>query len=135
MKLRKKIFIFIGFVAVLGIGATYLLLHMILLNRFEKLDEAQLQRNLTKAVASYNEELQDMKTGLLNYSVWDETYRFMESVRNTGPALSGGTAPTPSSFDQTTYEINRFDMIALLDLNGSPIYGGSYDLALGNVTP
>lgn len=69
MKLRKKIMIFIGFVAVLGIGTTYLLLHMILLNRFEKLDEAQLQRNLNKAVASYNEELQDMKTGLLNYSV------------------------------------------------------------------
>ncbi|MEK4325720.1 EAL domain-containing protein [Paenibacillus sp. FSL R7-0312] len=135
MKLRKKIMIFIGFVAVLGIGTTYLLLHMILLNRFEKLDEAQLQRNLNKAVASYNEELQDMKTGLLNYSVGEETYRFMESVRNNGPALSGSIAPTPSSLDQTTYEINRFDMIALLDLNGSPIYGGSYDLALGSVTP
>lgn len=96
---------------------------------------AQLQRNLNKAVASYNEELQDMKTGLLNYSVGEETYRFMESVRNNGPALSGSIAPTPSSLDQTTYEINRFDMIALLDLNGSPIYGGSYDLALGSVTP
>lgn len=135
MKLRKKIIIFICAIAVLGIGATYLLLHLILLNRFEKLDGEQLQRNLNKAVASYNEELQDMRTGLLNYSIRDETYRFIESGTTPGSTYSSDTAFIRSSFDQTTYEINRFDMIALLDLEGHPLYGGTYDSSVGSVTP
>lgn len=135
MKLRKKIIIFICAVAVFGIGAMYLLLHMILLNRFEKLDEAQLQRNLNQAVASYNEELQDMRTGLMNYAVRDETYQFMESGTDPDSAYSSDTAFIRSSFDPTTYEINRFDMMALLDLTGQPLYGGSYDSTSGRVAP
>ncbi|QUL54672.1 EAL domain-containing protein [Paenibacillus tritici] len=137
MKLRKKIIIFISLVATLGISATYLLLHVILLNRFEKLDEAQLQRNLNKAVASYHRELQGMTTGLLNYTVRDETYRFMESAAAPGSARSGSTEPAfiRSSLDPATYPMDHFDMIALLDLNGQPRYGGSYDLPSAKVTP
>ncbi|WNS42539.1 EAL domain-containing protein [Paenibacillus sp. MMS20-IR301] len=135
MKLRKKIIIFIGAVAVLGIGATYLLLHIILLNRFDNLDKEQLQRNLNRAVESYNKQLQEMRTGLLNYSLRDETYRFIESGTGSAAADSGAAAFIRSSFTPATYEINRFDMIALLDLNGNALYGGSYDSSLGSVTP
>lgn len=135
MKLRKKIIIFISLVAVMGIGVTYLLLHLILLNRFEKLDDAQLQRDLGRAVASYNEELQNMRTGLLNYTVRDETYRFIENANIPGSAYAGDSDFIRSNFNINTYEINRFDMIALLDVNGRPQYGGSYDSAIGKVTP
>ncbi|UQZ33958.1 GGDEF domain-containing protein [Paenibacillus sp. PK3_47] len=43
MKLRKKIVIFICTIALLGLGSTYLFLHLLLLNRFERLDETALQ--------------------------------------------------------------------------------------------
>lgn len=126
MKLRKKIIIFISFVAILGIGSTYLMLHVFLLNRFEKLDEAELKRNLSKATAAYHQELDNLRTGLLDVAVRDETYRFIENVVATGSADSGSTA---------AYPMNHFDMIALLDLDGQPLYGGSYDLPAGIFTP
>ncbi|WP_339220852.1 EAL domain-containing protein [Paenibacillus sp. FSL H8-0332] len=137
MKLRKKIIIFISFVAILGIGATYLMLHVFLLNRFEKLDKAELERNLSKAVAAYHQELEKLRTGLLDVAVRDETYQFIETAAATGSADSGSTAAAfiRSSLEPTTYPMNHFDMIALLDLGGQPLYGGSYDLPAGTVTP
>ncbi|MEK4046255.1 EAL domain-containing protein [Paenibacillus sp. FSL H8-0048] len=137
MKLRKKIIIFISFVAILGIGTTYLMLHLILLNRFEKLDEAELERNLSKATAAYHQELENLRTGLLDVAVRDETYRFMESAAATGSAdtRSPAAAFIRSSLEPAAYPMNLFDMIALLDLDGQPLYGGSYDLQAGIVTP
>lgn len=124
MKLQKKIIIYISTVALLGLGLTYLLLHLILLNRFEKLDEAELRGKLEDVAASYQEELETMKTGLLRYSVWNETYRFAESP---DPGDSISSAYISSNYNQTTYEINHFDMMALLNTSGSPLYGGTYD--------
>lgn len=117
MKLRKKLVIFICVVALFGLGLTYLLLHLILLGRFEKLDEAALRYKLENAVSSYQNELQSMKTQLLKYSVWDETYRFAES---TDPADSISDAYLSSNYSRTTYEINHFDMMALLNPSGTP---------------
>ncbi|MBW4082152.1 bifunctional diguanylate cyclase/phosphodiesterase [Paenibacillus sp. S150] len=135
MKLRKKIIIFICVVALLGLGVTYLLLHIIMLNRFEKLDEAALQDSMADAVSSFQDELLDMKTGLLNYSLRDETYRFAESMGSAEGSHAADDAFIRSSFDRTTYEVNHYDMIALLDLSGLPLYGGRYDASLGGISP
>lgn len=132
MKLQKKIIIFISIVALFGLGLTYVLLHLILLNRFEKLDEHALQSKLGDAAASFQEELETMKTGLLRYSVWNETYRFAESP---DPADSVSGAYLSSNYSRTAYEINRFDMIALLSKSGSPLYGGTYEPISRNVSP
>lgn len=113
------------------------MLHVILLNRFEKLDEAELKRNLSKATAAYHQELESLRTGLLDVAVRDETYRFIENAAATGSADSGSTAAAfiRSSLEPAAYPMNHFDMIALLDLDGQPLYGGSYDLPAGIVTP
>ncbi|ULO07834.1 hypothetical protein H1230_02940 [Paenibacillus sp. 19GGS1-52] len=79
MKLRKKILIFISIVGFFGISVIYILVHFILLNRFDKLDKVLLEDKMTTAVSSYQNELKTMKSNLLNYSVWDETYHFVES--------------------------------------------------------
>ncbi|WP_019914894.1 bifunctional diguanylate cyclase/phosphodiesterase [Paenibacillus sp. HW567] len=135
MKLRKKIMIFISVASMLGIGTTYLLLHLIMLNRFEKLDEADLQNKLKDAVSSYQNELLTMKAGLLNYSLRDETYRFMEFKSLNTAATASEEAFIRSNFTPTTYEINHFDVIALLDKSGIPLYGGTYDSKLRRVSP
>ncbi|OMD51388.1 hypothetical protein BSK56_05860 [Paenibacillus borealis] len=132
MKLRKKLVIFICVVALSGLGLTYLLLHLIMLGRFEKLDEAALRYKLENAVSSYQNELQSMKTQLLKYSVWDETYRFAES---TDPADSISDAYLSSNYSRTTYEINHFDMMALLNPSGTPLYGGTYNQDSRSITP
>lgn len=135
MKLRKKIMIFISVAGMLGIGTTYLLLHLLMPNRFEKLDEAALQDKLEDTVSSYQNELLNMKAGLLNYSLRDETYRFMESEGSNTDMAASDDAFIRSNFTPTTYEINHFDVLALLDQSGEPLYGGMYDSNLGNVTP
>ena len=135
MKLSRKIIIFICVVAVFGVGITYLLLHLILLNRFEKLDEDALRGKLDDAVSSYQSELQTMKTGLLKYSNWDDTYQFMESAEASGLEGSFSKAYLKSNFSPITYEINHFDIIALLNTSGSPTYGGEYSPASGTVVP
>lgn len=132
MRLRKKIVIFIGIVAIFGLGVTYLLLHLILLNRFEELDQSALQTKLAEAVSSYHNELQTMKSGLQNYSVWDETYEFVDSG---GSADHLDDSYINSNYDRTTYEINRFDMIALLNKQGKPLYGGIYEHSSASVIP
>lgn len=134
MKLSRKIIIFISVAALFGLGVTYLLLHLILLNRFEKLDEAALQSKLDNVIATYQSELQMMKTGLLKYSTWDDTYRFMQpEAPGEWPAAYRQTY-LDSNFGPLTYETNHFDMTALLDNSGQPRYGGVYDSDTGTVS-
>ena len=124
MKLRTKIALYIICISLIGLGVTYLFIHLILLNRFDKLDEADLQHTLREIVTSYNEELQMMNTSLLNYSMWDDTYQFVTSA----PDLKE-VAANPyiiSNYDKTTYETNHFQMMALLNNRGEVVYGGTY---------
>lgn len=131
MKLRKKIVIFICIVAVTGLGCTFLFLHLVLLNRFEKLDEAALRGRLKEEVTSYEQGLQDMKRLLARYAAWDETYRLV-SRSNGAPA--GNAYPDPN-FGPDTYQMNQFDVIALLNPSGEPVYGGVYDASSEKVGP
>lgn len=137
MRLRQKIIIFISLAVGLGMGTTYLLLHTFLLNRFVQLDEAELRRSLEQTMTAYNQELDNMRTRLLNFSVRDETYTFMSSPAAPGSAATrpADTAFITRSLDPAVYPGNRFDLIALLDDNGQPRSGGSYDKAAGTVTP
>ncbi|KUP21648.1 CHASE4 domain-containing protein [Paenibacillus sp. DMB5] len=134
MKLSRKIIIFICVVALFGLGVTYLLLHFILLNRFEKLDEAALQSKLDNVVATYQSELQMLKTGLRKYSTWDDTYRFMQPEEPEQMPAVDRQAYLDSNFSPVTYEINHFDMTALLDNSGQLRYGGVYNPDTGTVS-
>ncbi|WP_052380652.1 putative bifunctional diguanylate cyclase/phosphodiesterase [Paenibacillus camerounensis] len=133
MKLSRKIIIFIVAVALFGLGVTYLLLHFILLNRFEKLDEAALRSKLDNVVSSYQSELQTLKTGLLKYSTWDDTYRFMQEASPAEGAAADKQAYLDSNFSPAAYAVNQFDMMALLDITGQPRYGGIYNPGTGAV--
>ncbi|MNO13869.1 Cyclic di-GMP phosphodiesterase Gmr [compost metagenome] len=135
MKLRKKIIIFTCVVALVALGVNYLLLHQIMLNRFEKLDEAALKHSLDDVLSSYQEELLDMKTGILNYSLRDETYRYVDSTSPAKGPTAADDAFIRSAFNRATYEANHFDMIALLDNSGQPLYGGLYDTTLRSISP
>ncbi|WP_238651294.1 EAL domain-containing protein [Paenibacillus piscarius] len=137
MRLRQKIIIFISLAVGLGMGITYLLLHTFLLNRFVQLDEAGLRRSLEQTVAAYDQELENMRARLLNFTIRDETYTFMASPADQGSVSSGpaDTAFITRSLDPAAYPMNRFDLIALLDDSGQPRSGGSYDEAAGTVTP
>lgn len=134
MKLSRKIIIFICVVALFGLGVTYLLLHFILLNRFEKLDEAALQSKLDNVVATYQSELQMLKTGLRKYSTWDDTYRFMQPDQPEQMPAMDRQAYLDSNFSPVTYKINHFDMTALLDNSGQLRYGGVYNPDTGTVS-
>lgn len=135
MKLRKKIIIFTCVVALVTLGINYLLLHLIMLNRFEKLDEAALKHSLDDALTSYQEELLDMRTGMLNYSLRDETYRFVEASRSADRPSAADDGFIRSTFNRATFEVNHLDMMALLDKSGQPLYGGTYDTARRSVSP
>lgn len=137
MRLRQKIIIFISVAVGLGMGTTYLLLHTFLLNRFVQLDEAELRRSLEQTMAAYDQELENMQTRLLNFTVRDETYTFMSSPAAPGSAASGpaDTAFVTRSLDPAVQPVNRFDLIALLDDSGQTRSGGSYDKSAGTLTP
>ncbi|WP_150270164.1 putative bifunctional diguanylate cyclase/phosphodiesterase [Paenibacillus tepidiphilus] len=132
MKLRTKFIIYITILAMLALGLTYLLLHLILLDRFEHLDEAALHGKLDDAVASYQNELQSMKTGLLRYSLSDGTRRLIESGNAEDP---DNAAYLHTTFGKTTFELNRFDVIALLNREGQPLFGGVHEPGADIVSP
>ncbi|MBT2291271.1 EAL domain-containing protein [Paenibacillus albidus] len=124
MKLRKKIILFITLIAIFGLGVTYLLLHFILLNRFENLDEAALHSKLKTTLYTYEDELQTLSRQLLNFSSSGHTYQFTDS------AVRLVQVEEPSAkviFDRTTYETNHFDILGLLNESGQPVYAGMYN--------
>ncbi|WP_151733633.1 bifunctional diguanylate cyclase/phosphodiesterase [Paenibacillus tengchongensis] len=124
MKLRTKFLLYIAGIAIFALGLTYLLLHLILLNRFEALDEAALHGKLDDAVTSYQNELQAMKTGLLRYSMSDGTLRFVQS----GDAADAANVDyLNATFSTATFELNHYDVIALLNREGEPVFGGIYE--------
>ena len=125
MKLRKKITLFIACISIFGLGVTYLFIHLILLNRFDKLDEADLQNTLHDITASYNDELQMMQTSLVNYSMWDDTYQFVASASPEHDFTHNSYIL--SNYDKTTYETNNFQMMALLNKQGEAVYGGTFN--------
>lgn len=133
MKLRRKIALFIACIALFGLSITYLFIHLILLQRFDRLDEADLQKTLRQIVASYNDELQMMNTSLVNYSMWDETFEFAVTA---SPEEDHSNHPyIISNYDQSTYETNDFHMMALLNTRGEAVYGGTYFTGDEEVSP
>ncbi|ASA24617.1 bifunctional diguanylate cyclase/phosphodiesterase [Paenibacillus donghaensis] len=131
MKLRKKIVIFISVVASIALISTYLLLHLFLLNRFDKLDQDAIHSKLKEAVYAYQVELQSMQSKLMNYSVWDDTYQFAA----VSPETAAEDPYINNNYIKSTFEINHFDMVALLNNAGEELYGGSYNSQTRTIDP
>ncbi len=124
MLLRKKLLLFTTLMTLIGLFLVVMGLNRILLHRFSALDESALRSDMNNILYSLSDELQIIQTNMVNYSAWDETYRFVQQLPNPNAYED---SYIQSNYTSETFSINKMDMIALLNANDQVIYGRQYD--------
>ena len=124
MSLRKKtvltvIVAYVGLIAVL-----YLSARLLLLGGFIRLEERTVAQHVKQATSAIAEELQYLDATAVDWSSWDDTYRFAQD-RNER-YREDNLAPI-------TFANLHLDILILVDAAGQVAYAGRYDGATATV--
>jgi sensor domain CHASE-containing protein len=109
MNMRKKSLLFVGLITCLSLLITFIFLHKLLTERFAELDERDIKLDMDNILFALDDEMQIIKTNMVNYSAWDDTCEFIkkdingENVDNDPYILD--------NFPDSTYTINHLHLL------------------------
>jgi diguanylate cyclase (GGDEF)-like protein/PAS domain S-box-containing protein len=126
MSLRNKALLII--VATIGgtIAVLFVVLRLVVMGAFTRLEEQQVRQNVEQARAALFEELQSLSSACGDWAPWDETYRFAQDA-NPGYVVSNLAA--------STFQTLRLNLAVFLDGEGKLVYGTGFDLRRNCRTP
>jgi sensor domain CHASE-containing protein len=126
MTLRKKTLILTG----LTVGSLILILYAIsrgvLLNNYEKLEEQSGRRNVARVADALNAELSNLDDIAGDWSVWDDTYAFVQGNHDTY---------IQSNLVDQVFENLRVNLTLFIDDAGQVVFGKAFDLQSGQEIP
>lgn len=78
MKLRQRILLAIGATMLASIGGIYTLSSNLLLSSYTQLETRESEKNVERIVDAISGQVEDMHVAAMDWSNWDEAYRFVE---------------------------------------------------------
>ncbi|CAM4281226.1 EAL domain-containing protein [Paenibacillus tarimensis] len=124
MTLRKKSILFIGLITAASMLVCYVLLYAILYSRFSELESQEMQAKMEHVFFLLDDEMERIEKLMLNYSAWDDTIAFIQ--RAPSAANIHEDPYIVSNYPNATFSENMLSAIALLDREGTVLYGRSY---------
>ncbi|MGB9333777.1 MAG: CHASE4 domain-containing protein [Candidatus Acidiferrales bacterium] len=91
----------------------------VILNSFEKLERAEAQKNLDRAVDALDASVDGLSRVASGYSAWDQTYNF---VRQGNPSF------TKSEFPNEMLASLDLNFVAIVDTTNHLVFAKGYDL-------
>lgn len=110
MKLRQRILLVIGATVLSLICGIYLLSKNLLLSNYIELEKRESERNVARVVDGLNGQIEDMHASALDWSNWDESFRFV-SDQNQKYIDSNLATMTL-----------KLDLLLFLDSNGKAVH-------------
>ena len=80
MGLRSKTALFVGLPVLILVGLLYFVLSNRSSAEFTRLEQAEMSRNLTRAVATIESEMSALETLTLDWAVYDDAYDFLRGI-------------------------------------------------------
>jgi diguanylate cyclase (GGDEF)-like protein/PAS domain S-box-containing protein len=100
------------------IGILYTISSNILLRGYAKIEKQDSIEHTERVAEAYIQYLEKLKASNLPWSVWDDTVEFIEHPNSKY---------IEDNYSSDIYAKNNLSVIAMLNLSGEMIYGGSYD--------
>lgn len=117
--LKVRIVFFLIIVVLLYVFAEYLVQQVAVLRKFEQLERDLAFRNLSRCVKAIERECDHLKIFTNDWSVWDDTYEFIEKVDQRYIA---------SNLYWEVYVQNRLNYISFRDTKGNAVWEHGYKL-------
>ncbi|NRD77037.1 EAL domain-containing protein [Bacillus sp. BRMEA1] len=132
MKINQKILIFMSILTVLSAAAFYIIVKFVILNTFNNVEKEAMNKQLNTVVFNLNNTKNELADDLANYAPWDDTYSFVQKQTlehiEDDPYIQ-------SSYVDSTYTSNHFNLIAIINKKGQVMYGRSFDLNKNKQVP
>jgi PAS domain S-box-containing protein len=106
--------VFFTIVAGIYVLSSHILKNVVVLPSFERLEKEEAEKDFRRCVDALTREVQALGSTTTDYSVWDDTYDFVES-RNTTYLNSNYRWPFVE-------EKVRINMVSICDVKGRPIW-------------
>jgi signal transduction histidine kinase len=117
MKLTHRLFLFFFVTLISTGGSIYLLSHQIFLEGFAEIEDVSTRDNLQRIANFMNEEINNLHSAAQTWSAWDETYRFMQTRRQSY---------LKNNYEVSSFFESNFGQVYIVDLNGKILYSKSY---------
>ena len=122
MTLKSKlIIILLGLFLVYGV-IEYSIQRLIIYPSFLKLEKYEAMQNLKRSIAAIDREIYHLDTKCMDWSVWDDTYDFVQSHSKRY---------ITSNLNEETFATNELNAIFFCDAKGRIVWGNIVDLATG----
>jgi len=119
IKLNRKILIIFTIITFLMLGIVYLLTYNLFLNKFQKLEKREINKEAVQAVSALEQDLSQLEKINQDYAAWNNTYKFMKD-KNSGYITD--------NFMNETFSINSWDCLIIVDKQGKIIYKNKFNL-------
>ena len=119
MKLRNKTIIIISLTLIFLILILYAAARLILGNGFINLERQYTNKNIEQAKGALQNDISNLSMKLLDYSCWDDTYKFIQD---------GNKDYIASNLVDTTFIGLKLNFMFFVDTQGKIVYAKNFDL-------
>ncbi|HJV45560.1 MAG TPA: EAL domain-containing protein [Bacillota bacterium] len=124
-KLNKKMGIFLLGIILFAFVMLYILTNLVILRTFSVIDENEIDHKVDTVAFNLNYDLNQMGELVTNYSAWDDTYAFIQKEHQDNVE---NDPYIESNYTDSTYTMNKFNFIILLNQEGQIVYESAFDL-------
>lgn len=123
LKIRSKFLLMIGALVILTMAANAVVLELLLMPSFERLDREAAINNVARVKEAINNELKSLSTQVTADSNWDDTYNFVES---------GDREVIDQNINLEYAEKIGINVFGIYDLNSQKLYEAVFDFSIGS---
>jgi len=130
VKLRSKTLLSVGMVILILFTILIGFSRYFLLGQVNKYEVLRLEENVKRAVATVEEEIEELDGTVTNYSAWDDTVAFINShnYREDNQYLT-------NNYTDETYQYNHVNLIVMSNKEGKFVYQKMYDFSTMEQAP
>ncbi|HEX3028638.1 MAG TPA: CHASE4 domain-containing protein [Clostridia bacterium] len=118
MTLRRKTIMVVGAVLIALVSLQFIASKLILQRGFKSLETSHSQQNVNQVTEAIANEISYYQKKILDYSMWDDTYKFIED---------GNKEYIKSNLVEATFEGLNVNFMAFVDSKGRVVYSMGFD--------
>jgi sensor domain CHASE-containing protein len=119
MTLRKRTLLTIGAIGLFLMVVLYTLSSTILLHSFTQLEKEDAQQGVERALAVWENALNELRLAARDWAFWDATYEFVQN---------GNAGYVNSNLVPQTFNNLRINLLLLVNPSGKIVFGAGFDL-------
>jgi len=123
MKLLDKTLVIICITLVGMVLLMYVASQVILMGSYSSMENADVAGKMDSALRAISYDLSMLDTITVDYAYWDDTYEFIAE-----PYITEDTPYVLSNLVDTTFEMQRLNIVVFLDSTDNIVYARAYDL-------